>query len=962
MLTQEQQKAISTLKGIVCLKASAGTGKTTVLVERYCLILQNLLEQGFPIEKALESILAVTFTKKAADEMKQRVIEKLKSQFKHIDMFKQESLKQHCYISTIDSFAYRFLRENALDIGLYSDFEVIDEIESKIIFLNQGKLVLNQKGLPRVMIDKWIDDFLKDIYNYITELRFNAIDALEFKKLIANKRNPLFEVISKLYIAYEEELKRRRFFDFSGLLLESIKILKTYPHIKMQYQKKFKYILVDEFQDTTSLQHYFLKEFSLPDGNYFVVGDRKQSIYEFRGANSNNIENISKEADSILYLKENFRSYSELLKFINNLFEDKILDYSPVHSSKERKEPLGEIFIANDRKEEAEFIAWRINRLLNSEYLYYEGKRKVQPKDIVILLRGVKSHVIIFEETLRSYNIPFITFGGSGYYHRPEVRELLSILEAVNNPFDEASLIRFLLSPIVNIHPATIATIRVEYKKSALFDVIKNYKKLNISNQEKEKLENVRHFLNKFFVLKYNERITPLIYKLIIESGYIDYLNTISPYMERERRIANVRKFYSLVEKFEKRNVFVSLQDFIKYIREITEQEIVESEAYLSFEDTIRIMNIHQAKGLEFPIVFISDISEGVFPVRERKKKEYIYHPEDLIKQYQKKSEFNEEELRLFYVASTRAKERLILTGSYNRWKRLSPFLNYVVTNGKVKEKFSSLLIDMRNEFLKKEKIIPVSYTQKKETKSLQIDIIPKKNEDIKPEFRTFSVTELNVYRKCPLLYKYLYIDKIPQLYFETEEAQIGSVIHKVIEEYIRNKKRINIKAYFTELSKIEGISTEKIKIWQKDLNNIFNLFLDERIENIVAVECPFNLVLKNDIIVKGIIDRIDITEDGYVIIDYKTGKILNIEEYGFPMNVYILGAEEVLDYRPVMKSFIYFLKEKKRYLIKREPDIKSQILEIIGAIENKIFSPAGIRCKSCILNILCKESNNPLK
>ncbi|MDA7857934.1 ATP-dependent helicase [bacterium] len=1016
--TEEQKEAVEKIDGPVCLKAGAGTGKTSVLVRRYMKILSNLVGRGISISDALESILTVTFTRKASMEMVGRLEDELKMLFRDYDT---GILVKKAYISTIDSFCTRFLRENSLEIGIEPNFRILDEGEAKIIFRNKGREALNQGKLPAIVLDRWVEDFLRDVYQYIMSLKSKAISPDDFlRKIIKMKegeKKNLARIIGKIYVFYEEELARKNLFDFSGILLKTLQVLKENEGIRKRYQKQFKYVLVDEYQDTTSIQDELLYELSLPEGNYFVVGDAKQSIYGFRDAEPGNIQNFTKGERTIkLCLTCNFRSENKILELVNKALENEMEDYEPVSSEKYNGKCCNEVFLCESQEEEAEFIAKRINQLLDDGYDF---------KDIAILLRGVRTPVSIYEGALRKYNVPFITTGGSGYYDRPEIKDLMALLSAINNPFDDMSLVRLLRSPIFRVKNSTLTQLawiypedesddeeKVGKKRYSLYDALGKVQDLEIGKEEKLLLTRAKDFLDRFFLAKGNYSLVQLVYTAISQSNYIHYTQSL-PFAEGKRSIANIKKFYSLIQEFDQRNIFSTLEDFIAYVKEVTQQGVVESEARMSEENAVRVMSVHQAKGLEFKIVFVANIKDRAFPYQGGNSSDYVFDEDEIIvdkKNPQEKKKSDSEELKLFYVAMTRAKDKLVLSGSKGKNGKISKFLSYFIDGDRnLKSDFSSLARLSSNVgasvekessglFFSEHGLVPSSQRLDGD-KPRPYNVEMKYNWDIKdyiPPVLTeisedsFTVTQISTFAQCPLKYKYRYLYQLPaepgleERSVEFSESVFGTVIHQTLAEYILTKCKWDMDGLmkkFRSLSKAQGVTNIEIKGKEKVAQKILRNFKNNKnnqLKNIIAVEESFTLFI-GDCQIKGTIDRIDKmgmnmgtvpcgdSPHIYKIIDYKTGKKEKKDLYFLPMMLYKTGAEKVLGYKPVNELSLYFLQENEFVPVDYNQTIEKETEERVKTIIEKIqredfdivgragFKGPSSLCNFCEYKLVCE-------
>lgn len=1022
-LTHEQIEAINKIKGKVCLKAGAGTGKTFVLTNRYIRVFKTLLKKGYKLEDALFRIVAVTFTNKAANQMRARIKENLS------DVLNLESVLSNAYISTIDAFCVRLLKENAFQTGLDPDFVIIDEVESKLLFLKEARIVFNTQNLPLISLNVSIVSFLNNVYSFIRRLKNNAITPSIFKKSIENLCNPdkkksLGEVIFCLYSAYEERLKRENKFDFQRILLEGLTLLEN-KVIREKYKDFFEYILVDEYQDTTFLQDRLLRELASYSGNYFVVGDINQSIYAFRDARPENMIDFDKEAKEkglSLSLTTNFRSFEELLEINNQCFQKQMPYFESLHSGKNKQAICGEFYLARDAKEEAEFIAQRILYLLENDKrsdLFEENKPvPLQCKDIAILFRNIKN-ISVYEETLYKHQLPFITIGGTGFYARPEIRDIISLLSIINNPFDDISLVRILKGPLYRISNSTLQKLAnlkpykeiedeekdvIKKETYPLYDALEKVDGLNISDEEKTSLERLRKFIDESIFKKNEVSLAYFLYDLIRKSGYINYIQTLSP-IERQRSMANIDKFYQLVSQFEEKNLFPVLEDFIFYLKEITRQETVESEERYGVEDVIQLMTIHQAKGLEFPVVFVANISPYNFPAKVRFPK-YYFDPEEgflygddkeekekINKKYRK--HFVPEEERLLYVAMTRAKVKLILSGivKEDRKKTIqkSRFMDYFFESQNrklaLKEKYTTLLVDAGKLFPIKEEWKDKKYKKALSSEEPKIDIeevshyldfkySSGKTKNLK---KSFNVTELAVFENCPLQYKYRYVmgillDDIEGDVGEEkmDRSAFGMVMHKMLQEFVLFKEQKKwdeekIFSRFKRLAKAYGIAEENIKyLYSSQVQKILNNFLEsdynpyKNKEKVKIVEGNFHLNLKG-FLIKGTIDRIDYIGKGcFEISDYKTTESINIDKYNLSMQLYKIGAEKVLGFTPVTKLTLYYLRHGKAVSLKIEDsqDILRKVEEIISQINQgnyNVSKKGGKDCTFCKFKTICE-------
>lgn len=1009
-LTDEQITAINQIEGKVCLKAGAGTGKTLVLTNRYIKILKTLLKEGYVLEDAIMSIVAVTFTKKAANQMRTKIKENL-TEFSNM-----AAVLSGAYISTIDAFCLRLLRENAFLVGIDPDFVIMEEIESKLLFLEEARNVFNTRDLPAISFNVSMDFFLREVYSFIRRLKNNAINPVMFKENIKkindlDEKKKLGEIIFCLYAAYEERLKKENKFDFQSILLAGLSLLEN-KQIKEKYKDFFKYILVDEYQDTTFLQDKLLRELSSYSGNYFAVGDVNQSIYAFRDARPENMMNFDRETKKegkSLSLTSNFRSFDEILKLSNQCFQGQMPYFQPLYSGRNKDSLCCEINLAGSAEEEAEFISQRILGLLESD------SGSLQCKDIVILFRGIRN-IGIYEEILYKHHLPFITVGGSGYYDRPEIKDIISLLGVINNPFDDINLVRVLRGPIYRIGNSTLqklANLRpgeeMEDKdiigkgNYPIYDALGKVQSLNVGDEEKASLRRLREFIDEFIYQKNKLPLGRFLYCLIQNSGYTSYVQTLSP-IERKRSLANIDKFYQLVCRFEERNLIPVLEDFIAYLKEVINQETMESEENHEIEDVIQLMTIHQAKGLEFTVVFVANISPDSFPPRSRTPRYYfdakegflckdIKEEEEKIKK-KNKERFSCEEERLLYVAMTRAKKRLILSGRIKEdgkgKRRKSRFMDYFFKMQEdkliLKEEYGELLIEANKVFPIKEEWREKKYkgysfnpeqkiNREEIVRHLDFKYCSSEEKETK---KSFSVTQLAVFDQCPLQYKYRYeigvlANSKPNENLNTgkiDETVLGMIMHKILQEFTlfgKQEKWDDKKIFsrFKKLAKTYGIASEDAdSLYNAQIQEIFNKIIksdyNPSCKKTKAVEKSFHLNL-NGFLIKGTIDRIDEQDNGsFEIIDYKMSKSINIDRYDFSMQLYGIGAERVLGLKPVDKTTLYSLRQGQGFSLEIKPteEILKKAERIIAQITRSEYGISEKKeCAFCGFKAICPKA-----
>ena len=592
-LNNEQKKAATFKDGPCLVIAGAGSGKTKVLTTR----IANLIENGVKPY----NILAITFTNKAAGEMRERV---------------NNIINAHdAFIGTFHSFGLKIIRENSALFNLTSAFTLIDtEDQTSII-----KKIMKDINITDKMISP---AFIKSKISFIKN---NMLSDSEIANFLISENE---KIAVKIYYEYEKILKRNNTLDFDDLLKKPVELFNSNKEVLEKYQDKFKYILIDEYQDTNEVQYKLVKLLSKKYLNLFVVGDPSQSIYAFRGANYQNILNFEKDFKgcTVIKLPQNYRSTQTILDAANEV----------ISHNKQRKDldlfsDLGQgvkikyIRTFNDSMENKRVVD-------EIQKLYEEGYNR---KDMAIFYRtNAQSRSI--EDALVKANIPYKVFGSFYFYKRKEIKDLLAYLKLIANPSDDVSLERVINEPKRKIGDKTIENLREKARSLniSMFEAIDSGKELEFKNS----------ILNLIEISK-DTSITGLIDKTLELSKMKEtYENDKS--LESDIRLENLMEFRSVSETYEKETGNVNLSDFLMEV-----SLVADAAEYSADADAVTLMTVHSAKGLEFKVVFIIGLEENIMPISKA-----LYDDEEL-----------EEERRLMYVAITRAKEKLYLLNAGRR-------------------------------------------------------------------------------------------------------------------------------------------------------------------------------------------------------------------------------------------------------------------------------------------------------
>lgn len=593
-LNDKQLEAVEHKDGPCLVLAGAGSGKTKVLTQRII----NLIDSGV----SPYNILAITFTNKAAKEMRNRVENEL------------GSITDSIFIGTFHSFGLRILRENYIDIGYTSNITILDTDDAKAIV----KRILKENGYDPAKYE------IRTIINKISSAKNDGISPDEYTKLFLND---LDIVIGLVYKEYTKLLKDNNSVDFDDLLLKPVELLKKNKIILEKYQERFKYILVDEYQDTNSIQYELCKLLASRYKNIFVVGDANQSIYSFRNADYRNILNFEKDYKNtkVILLEENYRSTNNILKAANSVIKNNSEGKKLNLWSSKRDGELIDYIRCEDEIKEANFVINKIKDLISNGYKY---------SDIAVLYRtNAQSRVV--EDAFVRNNIPHNIIGSYYFYNRKEIKDLIAYLKLIYNPFDSVSLERIINVPKRGIGAKSIENLRKKATENniSMFDAIDSGKELEF-----------KKMILKLQEFSLNCNLSDLIEEILSTTGLrMEY--EINKSLENEAKVENLNEFKTVALMFEESGIY-DLQTFLENIALVSDRG-----QYNNDGDEVSIMTLHSAKGLEFNVVFLLGMEEGLFPHN---------------RSFDSLSNL-EEERRLCYVGITRAKEKLYLLSARQR-------------------------------------------------------------------------------------------------------------------------------------------------------------------------------------------------------------------------------------------------------------------------------------------------------
>lgn len=870
-LNAEQKEAVTHREGPLLIVAGAGTGKTTVITRR----IAYLIEQGVRPDE----ILALAFNDKAAAEMEERVDQLVPYGFVDVN------------IGTFHSFGQRILEEKGLEIGL-PDFKVLDEA---------GQWRLIRDNLDEFKLDYYRPlgnptKFIRALANHFSRLKDELVTPEEYlkyaEKLELAKDNvpspglrpsspaggedndevARIRELANAYHVYQRKLLEKRNLDFGDLINYSLKLFLQRPRVLEYYRNRFKYILVDEFQDTNFALYNLIKILAGEKQNITVVGDDDQSIYKFRGASISNILKFKEDypkAKSI-FLTENYRSTQKILDMAHDFIkqnnpdrlEEKLKISKKLRAGSDKNGSI-QHFVLKDYLEEAEVVVKQIEKLKAENNLTYN--------DFGVMARSnnTLNPVIV---ALEAAGIPYMYFASSGLYSKPIIQFVISYFKLLDNYHEGKALYKVLTLPVYQISlNALIELNHYASKKSlSMFEAVKEAAVIKkISEDDLKGIARFLTMLEKHAGLAKKKNAYELFCEIFKDLEMYRFSETdarAQKYVEAFER--EIKKF---VEESDDRSIKALMQE-IEFDRESGE------EGRLQFDpdegpEAVKLMTVHGAKGLEFDTVFMISLVDKRFPSLERR--DPIEIPQELIKDILPSGDAHlQEERRLFYVGLTRAKSNVILTRA----------LNY---GGKRTKKPSRFLVE--TDLAKEEKSLPTGQVLFKKTLVSAELPIPK----------SFSFSQINIFERCPLEYKYTCVIKMPLL--GNPYSSYGTSMHNTLQKFLNYCKQNKEVDLFGKSSKTEFPSYDLLKkfykeswidLWFKDkldkenyqkrgervLKQVYEILKDKKPDP-KYLEKPFKVKIK-EILFRGTIDRADNDgAGGIVIIDYKTGKPKNTDK-----------------------------------------------------------------------------------
>jgi DNA helicase-2/ATP-dependent DNA helicase PcrA len=973
-LNADQRKAVVHDQGPLLVVAGAGTGKTTVLIDRLAYLI---------VEKKIssEAILLLTFTEKAAGELEERADKILP--YGYTDL----------WINTFHGFGEKILRDYGLEIGLSPSFKLLNQTE---------EWVLIKKNLERFALDYYRPlgnptKFISELIRHFSRLKDENISVAEYSdyadKLSGDDLDELeisrLKELARAYDTYNQLLLENEFLDFGDLIVYLLKLFKERPNILNFYRRQFKYIMVDEFQDTNLAQYELVRLLAAPANNLTVVGDDNQSIYKFRGASLSNILQFKDDYPQAkeIVLNENYRSRQEILDYAYNFIqhnnpntlECKLKISKQLKAANPEFKPKTNFSAVNffnfqNQEEELAFVVEKIKEL------HSDGKL-VSFSDFAILVRANDTATAYVKELSRQ-NIPNQFMSWRGLYYKPIILDVLAYLRLLDNYHESAALFRILNLEAFRVsHTDLIAINKMAARKVwSLYEALEHIEQ--ISDVSGESVSNIKKLLTQIkehSALVASLSPSQIFLRFAYDSGLLKSLD----YDADIEIFSYLNQFYQKMKKLEESEADLKLPDFLAAINlELQAGESGSLKLDFLDSDCVRIMTIHGAKGLEFKYVFLVNLVDKKFPTIARSEK--ISLPDELVKEkIPLAGDFHlEEERRLFYVAITRAKDQLFLTGAKDyggaREKKPSRFIAEMGLTNIIEPEIS---LSQKNEFLR-----DLHYLNTREA----LVVKAKTPAELYPLPAKFSFSQLAAFATCPLQYKFAFVLKIPAA-SDKSSLIFGRVLHNTLYNFLLPALRVRQEALPGLAAKAKIAAAELFgeqrllelyeEFWQDDgyrsksdrekyklkgtkaLQQFFSDYSQNANREILLLEKNFSFKIGSDII-KGAIDRVDRLADGSLeIIDYKTGKDKEKLEFKDKRQLilYQLFLEEFLGAKVSCLSYYFLESGEKLSFTATAKDITNLRLEVakeIAAIKKREFpAKPGLMCQFCDFNSICESA-----
>ncbi|MBM7855057.1 superfamily I DNA/RNA helicase/RecB family exonuclease [Desulfohalotomaculum tongense] len=1047
-LNPQQKDAVTApLNKPLKITAGAGTGKTRTLTSRYVHCLAD--NPGW----SPENLLALTFTDKAAAEMRNRIARLCRE----INLFSRDSAMLNAWIGTFHSICSRILRENSLRIGWNPEFTVLTDLESKVIFNSVIDDILNLNvGTGDIDLNSFqelpfaeVPVMTAEIYDLVSKLKDSFLTPMEFrvtalakleefrdnscrlqdvvekcakgktKSSILNKLDDIEvhllleeEWINFIYLAYREyqtRLASEDAMDFADLIFMTYRLLKDNKELLAAYRSQFKHIFVDEFQDTSESQFKLLSLLAADDkmSNVTVVGDEKQAIYAWRNARPENMGDFAAAlwGGKEVHLNTNYRSKKGILD-VSHFFitqqeqfknkEDKIRLQAGRDDAEQGK---GHVLVAlYDEETQAKVMANEIQKLVR------DGCR---PGDIAVLFRSLK-YCKLFEDELRKRSIPYRTLGGTGFYERLEVQDILAYLRIINNPTDKNSLLWILMRPPVGLTDNQLYQLSNTWEKTEegmkrKLDVYEalaaDFDETSFGKTAVVKIKRLLKLFRNALNLKDSLSAPVLLDYILTNSGYLQYLYT-KPENEVLHSLANINKLRSTLADFEGKHGTVGLDDIIRLLEVYQDDE---AEAGSSEENAVHLMTVHKAKGLEFKYVFLVQVVPGRFPFSPRYpnlvwddkqglliKNTVKYGNIFSISQFKNvlnnaglinnKALFKEtaldEDRRVFYVALTRAEDRVYLLADEPKGNTSLPQYYEEIISIIGDDELGKYCLPWQGNINDAESSPAGDGCEEQVLNTILSwpDKEPAKDEE---KHLSLSFTSMLQYKKCPRQYYYSTVMGIPaedvdpgqedRAVQEYDAVLLGSIVHNAIQRKETFKDQEDVELLLEKEAVLLGLPVDKYRERYRDtasacVNNYISLSTKSNSGNIYT-EKEFHTVYQLEegtLEFKGYIDRLEIDGSKAKIIDFKTNRVLDVEKienYSLQLRLYACAVKRIFPQIENIELELWHLNEGE--VIKVDAglnDAEAELINMGSAILREEYPARKTKgCEYCSYRLLCE-------
>ncbi len=938
-LNSDQREAAEHGQGPLLVLAGAGTGKTAVLAARYQVLIQMR-------DVAPEAIVVLTFTDKAAGEM--------------LDRIEQDApiLAGERWLSTYHAFAQRLLREEGWQSLVGSAFRIVTPVEEWELM----RAVLFELKPPLLFAAQRPHEMIRPLLKLIERAKQELVTPEDFARAAAalpsdgGGPSDRMQQAAAVYARYQSRLIARHLLDFDDTIAYLVQLLEQQPAVLERYQQQFQYLMVDEFQDSNFAQSRLLEMLAARHRNLAVVGDDDQSIYKFRGASLANLTRFTRlfpEA-RVVRLEQNYRSSANILRAANGLIaanEGRMA--KRLWTTRAPGAPVT-VLEASGLAAEVEGVADLIQAAIGS------GRRR--PQDLAVLVRA-NAHLPPFAGALRRRGIPYQLTGGRGFYLQPEVKDLHAYLKAIADPDDSVALVRLLTLPRYRVDPFQV----IRWQRQAteggvsLFALVQAQALATEFPTVALLLRDLKELAGQALRLD----VQDLFFELMDRTQYLDLLAHREA-IERMQISANVQKFADLITDFCDTHDDHRLAALLEYLTLAEEAQADEEVAPLDAAlDAVQLMTVHQAKGLEFPVVCLVHLVEGRFP--QPRRADFLPLPDALIKEELPPSATHlAEERRLAYVAMTRAREELYFSHAVRyegakEW-RPSAFLREMELNAPD--------FDFREAVLQR---LPLPEVQPAVLGRAATAEPPAQLELLLeglPARAVLSFTQIDCYQRCPQMYEYRYVYRLPTRM--RPQAQFGRILHRAIQTVLTGATaEVEISWGVVEEAYRQAWEAERFRapLQEADLRTLGAVYLRRlweqgELKRPLLVEQPFSLAIRG-VRVKGRIDRVDRLVDGtYELVDYKSGAPRVAKELvgDLQLGLYALAAREVFRFEPLRLAH-YYLETGERVVVDKSVERLEQdratVTRVAAAIAAEDFTarPERWKCAACDFRLLCPSA-----